>query len=1701
MRSLFLLCRSARRSAVGIAAVVALLAASIGLAGVATLSAADPPTNCGSAGTPPWPSFTFDTFSSGRYTDVTTFDGISIDAIPEVQASSTAGGTFTAIGVNAELEITATSGRLDVIWKFVETGTTNPVPVLASWTIGDIDSEVDTPGTYLEAVEVSTVNLFGYQVNSPTAIIPDTGTPGVILFPGGDNNSDSPTPGGASRDTAKVQLDFAGTSEAAITYIATTTGRIFIHKGDGPDISTPVCTGVADHDNDGLADLDDPDDDNDGITDIVEGDGDTDADGVADYKDLDSDNDGISDDTEDVGSGGSADFDGDGTPNYLDLDSDGDNILDADESGHTITATAGVVPGPYGANGWADAADTSDDETDGTLVTEDYVLQNNDGGTVDYVENADTELVSITSPSVVPGLQTSVTITIRNNGIGDSGDVTIQYPLPTDTTFNVAGSPNCTLVTTNIECVIGGPIADGATPTVDFVLDTSPSAAAGTQATSAALSITATPDANGSNNTAAGTLEFLGPIADAEITAVSNPTITPGKSGSVTIDYINNGPSDAQAFDVTYPLPTDVSFVLAGSTPGCALNGTSDGVICPIAAPTSPFGTGSLTINLSVAPTASAGATNVQGAAENQAVTDDDATNDGFDALFTVGGPVADIEVSANAPAITPGETGTVSLTLTYESGPSTATNSVVVYVLPPGVTVSGALPGLCSESPVGTLTCGPVDIGAGSTSYDIDVLVAASAAPSSTLDGTVTATTSATDADGAAGDADITTNTALADLVVVVTDPPTALTPGTTDSVEITVTNTGPSDAVGSSVTYVLPTGVSVDTVTGLPAGCTEGPTGTVICTIGTITTAAPAILTIPILMPASATPSSSFADGTTTASTTTTTDVTPANNTNLNSTIDSGAASADLGISVDAIPTLTPGRTGEIDATVTNNGPSDAGSVEVSFTLPAGIILDAAAANPNGCSELAGVITCPVAGPIVDGAPVAVVIPVKMVRNLPTSGLIAGSQLSLVNQTVTDPNGVNDVASATIVLDLSGDSDGDGVPDSAEIDPEGTGTPVDTDGDGVSDFLDLDSDNDGILDADETDGGDATVDTDGDGTPDYRDLDADNDGVTDVDEGGNAGLDANDDGMIDSMLDPSTGDTNDDGLADAADTSPVNTDGTGPDDYRDLDADDDGVLDVVEGGNAPLDLDDDGTIDAMDDPSTGDTNDDGLADTAQTSTIDADTDGIPDYQDLDSDGDGVDDVDEGGNGGLDGDDDGAIDNVDTNDGDGDGVHDGVTSPEDADNDGLPNVSDADSDGDGIPDVTEGSTDSDGDGIPNYLDLDSDNDGVLDVIEGGNGALDSDGNGVIDNQAVLDIDDDGLADAANTTPTNTDGAGDPDYLDLDSDDDGLTDVLESGNGPLDGDGNGTIDAMDDPSTGDTNDDGLADTADTSPTDTDVDGTPDFQETDSDNDGIPDVVEAGADPSNPTDTDVDGTPDYQDLDSDNDGIPDAVEAGTDATDPVDTDEDGTPDFQDTDSDGDGIDDNLEAGSDPSDPIDTDGDGFPDYQDLDSDNDGFTDGEEFDNSSPTEDADGDGILDFQDPDVTMVFGVVTDADGDPLGGVAITVTDSVGATFALTTAPDGSYELVSSASAVVAPGVATVTAVLSNGMQISDVVTVIGGTSVERDLQGVQAPPLAFTGASTRRMLMFTFPLFAAGFMLLLLAAKLRREDEVEMTRV
>ncbi|TDE53809.1 LamG-like jellyroll fold domain-containing protein [Flavobacterium sp. GT3P67] len=224
---------------------------------------------------------------------------------------------------------------------------------------------------------------------------------------------------------------------------------------------------------------------------------------------------------------------------------------------------------------------------------------------------------------------------------------------------------------------------------------------------------------------------------------------------------------------------------------------------------------------------------------------------------------------------------------------------------------------------------------------------------------------------------------------------------------------------------------------------------------------------------------------------------------------------------------------------------------------------------------------------------------------------------------------------------------------------------------------------------------------------------------------------------------------------------------------DMFDLDADNDGIEDVIETGLGNL-SNAKGRIDVT----WVDTNGNGLLDSAESTAalpaLDSDSDGIPNYIDLDSDNDSLFDLDESGAGNTN-----AVSGYVNGDGDinGDGTGDGPESEtfrsKDINGDGI-----TEGFGDGILDIYDYGTgatnqygnlgqgiatanpattylkDTDTDGIPDYLDVIS-NGSTFDIANTlliyDYKILDTNNNGIID--GTTDIDKDGILD---TFDTNT---------------------------------------------------------------------------------------------------------------------------------------------------------------------------------------------------------------------------------------------------------------------------------------------------------------------------------------------------------
>ena len=612
---------------------------------------------------------------------------------------------------------------------------------------------------------------------------------------------------------------------------------------------------------------------------------------------------------------------------------------------------------------------------------------------------------------------------------------------------------------------------------------------------------------------------------------------------------------------------------------------------------------------------------------------------------------------------------------------------------------------------------------------------------------------------------------------------------------------------------------------------------------------------------------------------------------------------------------------------------------------------------------------------------------------------------QDGIVNSLDTDDDGdgVKDTDDVD-PYDKNSDSDGDGVTDFAETKGDGAYHPgvdmnplnPDTDGDGIPDGVE-DKNKNGSVNAGETNP--LKVDTDGDGINDGVE-DANKNGV--VDAGESDPLDACDPNATQSTCDfDGDGLNNDvdpdddnDCVNDGADSNPFNPDS---------DSDNDGFTDITEcqNGSNPLNPCDpepvaticSGTVDEDGDGYFGDVNasnptwdpddNDPCVPEHTVGVCDFDNDGVPNNQDADDDGDGVNDTD----------DDDPYDPQSDSDGDGYTDIDETTSgsnPLDPcdpqptfgcgtiDNDGDGFLSDADPGASNfdpddsnpcIPDGCSPTCDTDGDGIANANDTDDDGDGVLDTsdVDPCDSDSDSDGDGISDMTETQEGSDPlDFCDPVNTSPScDFDGDGLTNDVDEDDDADCVADVDDADpfNPASDSDQDGITDA--DECANQTDPLEFCDpNNDSELCDCDNDGILNGADTDDDNDGVADDDDEDA--CNPN------------SDSDNDTISDIDETtnGTNPLDPCDPNPDATA-CGNADEDGDGYNGNLPSDDPLFDPDDNnpcvpsvsfggcdfDQDGIVNSDDPDDDNDCVPDVNDINDYNPNSDSDSDGISDI------------------------------------------------------------------------------------------------------------------------------------------
>jgi uncharacterized repeat protein (TIGR01451 family) len=502
-----------------------------------------------------------------------------------------------------------------------------------------------------------------------------------------------------------------------------------------------------------------------------------------------------------------------------------------------------------------------------------------------------------------------------------------------------------------------------------------------------------------------------------------SPTYTPGGTATYTVTITDTGLTDALNLTVADALPAGVTLT---GTAVCVPNGNANcGTVTGSAGQTNVSATGamvgagggsSLVFTIPVAFASNLVDNPLVNAATARDATG--ATGSGSDTDTLAAQAALAVTKTDGSATYTPGGTATYTIVVT-NAGPSDALNTTLTDALPPGVTLTANA--TCVVA--GTASCGAVTGTAGQTSLGTSgASIAAGAANSLTftapvafasnltsnpLTNAVTATDPAS-APAAASDSD--TLSAQADLGITKTDGMVTAVPGQVVTYTIVVTNAGPSDAVGATVTDLLPAAISGATWTCVATGgsCTAAGSGNINDTVNV-----PVGATLTYTLLATVTPSA-FGNLVNTATVSAPTGVTDPNLANNSATdTDTLTPQADLSITkTDGVTSVNAGGTTTYTIVVRSAGPS---------TANAAVFTDPAVPNLNvtgvTCGSVSGGAACPTAPnttvALMQGA--GIVIPI-----LPSGGSVTFT----VNATVAN-NATGSISNTATVVPPAGVAD----------------------------------------------------------------------------------------------------------------------------------------------------------------------------------------------------------------------------------------------------------------------------------------------------------------------------------------------------------------------------------------------------------------------------------------------------------------------------------------------------------------------------------------------------------------------------------------------------------------------------------------------------------------------------------------------------
>ncbi len=525
--------------------------------------------------------------------------------------------------------------------------------------------------------------------------------------------------------------------------------------------------------------------------------------------------------------------------------------------------------------------------------------------------------------SVNNGQNASYLITVTNTGPSAATGISISDTFTGPATFVSATPSTGTCSGTGpVTCSFPG-LAVGNSATVTLVLTAN---ATGTINNTAALSGTTPPDSNSLNNSATVSTAVT-PAADLGLGITAAPS--PANAASVvtfTATIANAGPDPAAAPAATFSLTNGT--VTGASGVGFTCSFTTTTATCNATGPMPSAGGG--TIQITTQAPNQAGTMTLSGSVSSTTF-DPNSVNNSASSSVTINA-VSDVGMtkSITTSPVVAGQNVVFSIVVS-NAGPSDAAGVVVSDTPSAGLTfVSNS--GACTTA----FPCTLATIPSGSS---VTITSTWLVAPSAT--GTIGNTASAS----APGDPNAANNTASTTPGTITTSADLSITKALTSTLvagsnatySITVTNNGPSDALGVTVTDTPGAGLTFVSNSG--ACTTAFP-----CNLGTLTAGATATITSTYAVSPTATGSIS---NTATVGSTSTPDPSAANNSS--TATGTVGTNSDVAVLKSATGPATPGSNITFTIDVKNFGPSGATGVVVTDTPGAGLTF---VSNSGACT-----------------------------------------------------------------------------------------------------------------------------------------------------------------------------------------------------------------------------------------------------------------------------------------------------------------------------------------------------------------------------------------------------------------------------------------------------------------------------------------------------------------------------------------------------------------------------------------------------------------------------------------------------------------------------------------------------------------------------------------------------------------------------